>query len=156
VLLDVRPRVPLKNLERMMRIGGDTPLDLSPYVRSYDTHEEAVPSMIDFFARALINSIQEIKFNGLHTEYIQRAQDTSFPRGRLLLGETMRRHQAYGIGHRVAASWFEPSAAAESMSEVRAMVSGKPLHFYCPTQEQNISRFGKCHLWHCLQNLYGC
>lgn len=109
VVLDVRPRVPLKNLERMMRIAEDTPFELSPYLRTYDGHDEPSPSMIDVFARALINTAKEIGFNGVHREYVRRSENTSFPRGRALIGETMQRHEAHGIRHRVTASWFETS-----------------------------------------------
>jgi 5-methylcytosine-specific restriction enzyme subunit McrC len=110
VLLDVRPRVPLKNLTRMMRIAEDTPLELNPFLSYYGGEDEAVPSMIDVFARALINAVREIRFSGVHRDYIQREDDTSFPRGRVLIGETMQRHEAHGIRHRVTSAWFEPSA----------------------------------------------
>lgn len=109
VVLDVRPRVPLDNLERMLRIAEDTPLELSDFFRFYDTLEEPLPSMIDLFAQGLINAIREIEINGSYREYVQREEDTSFPHGRLRLGETMQRHAARGIKHRVDASWFEPT-----------------------------------------------
>jgi len=109
IVLDVRPRVPLKNLERMLRIAEDTPLELGDYFRYYDTFEEPLPSMLDVFAQALITAIGDIENNGLYREYIHREDNTSFPRGRLRLGETMQRHEARGIKHRVTTSWFEPT-----------------------------------------------
>ena len=109
VVLDVRPRVPLDNLERMLRIAEDTPLELSDFLRYYEHHKEPLPSMLDLFAQGLINAIKAIEVDGLHREYVQREEDTSFPHGRLRLGETMQRHTARGIKHRITASWFEPT-----------------------------------------------
>lgn len=109
VVLDVRPRVPLDNLERMLRIAEDTPTELGDFLRYYDTFEEPLPSMLDLFTQGLINAIRGIEENGVFREYIQREEDTSFPHGRLRLGETMQRHAARGIKHRVTASWFEPT-----------------------------------------------
>lgn len=109
VVLDVRPRVPLDNLERMLRIAEETPNDLKDFLRYYEALEEPLPSLLNLFAQGLINAIQKIEENGIYREYIKREEDTSFPHGRLKLGETMQRHAARGIQHRVTASWFEPT-----------------------------------------------
>lgn len=109
VVLDVRPRVPLKNLIRMMRIAEDTPFALDSFLSYYNSRQQRVPSMIDLFADSLISATKEIELNGLHREYLERHNDTSFPRGRILMGESMRRHLARGVRYRAKVSWYEPS-----------------------------------------------
>jgi 5-methylcytosine-specific restriction enzyme subunit McrC len=109
VALDVRSRVPVRNLERILRIADHMPLSLSPYFRRYESHPESAPSLIDLLAESLIAAVDEIGVRGIQREYFQRTNDTSFPRGRILMGETMKRHVARGINYRATASWFESS-----------------------------------------------
>ncbi len=110
VALDVRSRVPIKNMERVLQIAERKPVALNPHFRQYAVHEDSAPSLLDLLAQSFIDSTGEIETFGLHREYIQRTSQTSFPRGRILLGETLRLHEARGIKHRVSASWFEHSA----------------------------------------------
>jgi 5-methylcytosine-specific restriction enzyme subunit McrC len=107
VMLDVRPRVPLKNLTRIMRIAEGQPRELDRFLSYYSECQEALPSMIDYFARALIDRVSDIAFDGLHREYARKSQGTSFPRGRIHIGDTVRRYSTRGIRHHVAASWYE-------------------------------------------------
>lgn len=109
VAIDVRPRVPIANLERLLATAEHAPLALVPHTRTYMPHDAGFPSLLDLLAKALISSINEIEANGVLREYRRRTEDTSFPRGRILLGETMRRNEARGLRHRAAASWFEHS-----------------------------------------------
>jgi len=108
-MLDVRPRVPVKNLTHIMRIAEGKPRELDTFLSYYSERHEGLPSMLDFFARALVDRINYIALDGLHREYVRKSASTSFPRGRIHIGETMRRHTTRGIGHRVAASWYEPT-----------------------------------------------
>jgi 5-methylcytosine-specific restriction enzyme subunit McrC len=66
-------------------------------------------SLLDVLAQALIGALAEIEINGLFRQYVEHLEDTSFPRGRILLNQTMIRHEARGIGYRVTAAWFESS-----------------------------------------------
>ena len=108
-MLDVRPRVPVKNLTHIMRIAEDKPRELETFLSYYSERREGLPSMLDFFARTLVDRIGDIALDGLHREYLRQSESTSFPRGRIHIGETMRRHTSRGIGHHVAASWYEPT-----------------------------------------------
>src|ERR1041384_7553198 len=76
VMLDVRPRVPLANLSRIMRIAEGKPRELEGFLSHYTERSESLPSMLDFFARALTDRITEIAFDGLYREYIEKAEGT--------------------------------------------------------------------------------
>ena len=110
IILDIRPRVPVHNLERILQVTNQVPVTLDLHLREYATHKDPSPSLIDILARSLINAIGEIELYGLHREYAQRRADTSFPRGRILMGATFERHMARGRSHAVTASWFEQSS----------------------------------------------
>lgn len=109
ITLDVRPRVPVKNLERILRVTNEVPKTLNLHLREYAIHDTASPSLIDILARALINAISEIEKYGLYKEYIQKTENASFPRGRIMIGATMRQHEARGRSHAVNSTWFEHS-----------------------------------------------
>lgn len=83
---------------------------MPPFTRKYETHPDSAPSLLDLLAQSLINVVNHIEIQGLHREYVRREADTSFPRGRILMNETTRRHIARGVNHKVRASWFEPTA----------------------------------------------
>lgn len=109
VMLDVKPRVPLKNLTHIMRVAEGRPRELDAFLSYYSERHEPLPSMLDFFARALIDRITDIALDGLHREYLRKSESTAFPRGRIHIGETMRRHTTRGIQHHVVAGWYEPT-----------------------------------------------
>lgn len=109
VMIDVRPRVPFANLERVLRAANQEPLSLAPHTRRYAEHAVGAPSLLQSFADSLVDALAAVEAGGLHRQYLRRTADTSFPRGRILMSETMRRHQARSIHHRAAVSWFEPS-----------------------------------------------
>jgi 5-methylcytosine-specific restriction enzyme subunit McrC len=92
-----------------VRIAEGKPRELDTFLSYYSERHEGLPSMLDFFARALADRISDITLDGLHREYVGRSASTSFPRGRIHIGETMRRHTTRGIGYQVAASWYEPT-----------------------------------------------
>ncbi len=109
VAIDVRPRVPFANLERVLRIVNQEPLSLAPHSRRYAEHVVGAPSLLQSLADGLVDALVSVEAAGLHRQYVRRSADTSFPRGRILMSETMRRHEARGMHHRAAVSWFEPS-----------------------------------------------
>lgn len=107
IAIDVRPRVPIKNLERILRVVDHTPITLHPHTRIYASSEENIPSLLDFFSQSLIDFTAVIEQNGLFREYQQRRDTTSFPRGRILLTDTLQKQVVRGEQHRVTISWYD-------------------------------------------------
>ena len=109
VAIDVRPRVPIANLERLFRISEQSAqqLNLSTYLSRHPEHLESNPSLLDLLTRGLLLAIDEIRQQGLHHDYVQRITNTSFPHGRIMVGETLQRHLGRGISHRAVTTWFE-------------------------------------------------
>jgi 5-methylcytosine-specific restriction enzyme subunit McrC len=109
IAIDVRPRVPIGNLARLLQLSRRKPVQLEKYLRDYGLQEEPSPSLIDSLAGALVNAVRPIEAKGRHYEYQRRVEHTSFPRGRILMGQTMQRFASRGITHRVMASQYERS-----------------------------------------------
>lgn len=109
VAIEVEPRVPISNVERLVRMAEHMPNTLPTFPRSYGTHPEWSGGIVDQLAEELLAGIAQIDAQGLERAYPQRTMDTSFPRGKIQVGVTVQRHLARGVPHRVTASWFQPS-----------------------------------------------
>lgn len=107
VTIEVAPRVPLSNLSRVLRIAKQSPAALEQSSRRYEQEPDMYPSLVDLYARALVERIDEIRLRGLAREYQRRQESTSFPRGRILMGETVKSFVSRGISHKVVVSWFQ-------------------------------------------------
>lgn len=107
VAIEVRPRVPIANLERVFAVGKGQPLQLRRHTRRYASHDESAPSLLDTLAEALADSVSVIETSGLHRDYVRRVDDSGAPRGRILVSRTIQQLEARGIRHRVVSSWFE-------------------------------------------------
>lgn len=106
VALDVRPRVPIDNLERLVSLAEHRPHSLKPHQRSYDFHAETAPALLDIMTDALTEGIELIIAQGLLRRYEEQSEATVFPRGRFDIDRTLRL-RAQGTNHRVHAAWFE-------------------------------------------------
>jgi 5-methylcytosine-specific restriction enzyme subunit McrC len=107
VTIDVRSRVPNRNLDRVLSISEHLPLDLSPHSRHFAAHKQRPESLLDAFANALLREIDTIRSYGRIKQYLPQDLTTSFPKGKILLGPTLRKHFAKGVCHRVEARWYE-------------------------------------------------
>jgi 5-methylcytosine-specific restriction enzyme subunit McrC len=107
VQIEVWPRMPVASLTRMLSVSGVAPVTLDLIAQTYATADETFPSLLDLFAAALATALREVEAYGVYREYMSRRADTSIPKGRILFGETMRRHEVKGVRHRVVASWYE-------------------------------------------------
>jgi 5-methylcytosine-specific restriction enzyme subunit McrC len=74
------------------------------------TAAEPIPSLLDLLTIALLEAMPAIELGGVYREYLHREEETSFPRGRILLGQTLRRCEARGGAPRAVVSWYERSA----------------------------------------------
>jgi len=110
VAIDVRPRIPLSNIEYILLVSQRPPTELGHYTRYYGEHDEAIPSLIDVYTRSLTRMVEAINTEGLHRDYQRQNAETSFPRGRIQMAGTVAKHRSRGESHRVSASWYEQSA----------------------------------------------
>lgn len=105
--LDVSPRVPLANMSRLIAVSGRGPTPLEHSSRQYESGGDLYPSLATIYATALRSQVAHIAHQGFLREYQRIDEMSSLPRGRVRLGETMRRAAAYGLDHRVAVTRFE-------------------------------------------------
>lgn len=106
VVLKVRPRVPIANLTKMVHETGHRPEVLRAF-REYRGGGSATRWIMDMYAEAFLDHVDEVLNLGIYRTYQRQASDGSFPHGRINFNRTIGRHAARGIQHRVAFEWFE-------------------------------------------------
>ncbi len=109
IVVQVRPRVPVRNLSRLIQLSGVPPTVLTT-MRGYDTHGEWNDSLLDAYAGALLGHVETVISHGLLREYVRREEVSSFPRGRVLFSRTIQDLRPRGIRHAAHVAWFDRSA----------------------------------------------
>jgi len=110
VAIEVSPKFAVQNLARLLSIGEHTPISLAPHVRRYRPDGRVIASVLDAMTGRLVELVDDIVSERGHRDYLRTSVDTSLPRGRILVGETLTRHLARRAAHRVAACWFVPTS----------------------------------------------
>lgn len=106
VVVRVKPRVPIANLTRMVIETGHSVLPLSTF-REYSGRGTADDWVMDIYANALLDYIDELLDAGLLRAYQRREGEGHFPHGRIDVTRTVKRFAARGIANKAAFSWFE-------------------------------------------------
>jgi 5-methylcytosine-specific restriction enzyme subunit McrC len=106
VTLNVRPRVPIHNLGRMLEVSKRSPVAIARYMRDYEVDPHFQPELLDLLADAFLDQIAPIESLGLHREYVRLEKATSNPHGRILQHQTLSLHSR-GLKHRVVISSFD-------------------------------------------------
>lgn len=107
--VQVRPRFPIANLERMIDVAGDDPTVLA-LLRNYDLSTSFESWMWHAFSNALLLLVDKIRDCGLILSYRRKVADSTHPNGRIMIAETISKYAARGVGYKVATSGFERSA----------------------------------------------
>lgn len=106
VVLRVLPRMPVSNLTKVLAVSEESPLVLA-VLRTYESSDEQWNEhLLDLYSGALIREVTDLRANGLYREYERREETTSYPRGRVLVNDTVRTLRSRGIAHAARTSWF--------------------------------------------------
>ena len=108
ISIDIRPKVPIHNLTRLLSKSGVAPATFERLTNRYSvSDEEPVPQLMDIFTHGLLTACEPIRQNGIFREYYKREEETSFPRGKIVFHSTIQRHASRNVSHRVTSSWFD-------------------------------------------------
>ncbi len=106
LMVQVKPRFPLRNLSRMVSECGYVPTVLSA-LRHYTVSDTLDDWMLDVMADALLAAFETITLNGLLRTYHRRTETSSYPHGRFDMTGTALLNAAHGTKHTAKYSWFE-------------------------------------------------
>lgn len=106
ITIDVRPKLPVSNLARVIELSQLPLRPLRGIQRDYVTEEQPTISILEFLAQELISSLQELDLHGYHKSYVPRTENTSHPRGRIDIRQTALLNFSRGIRHKLITRRF--------------------------------------------------
>ena len=106
VSLDIRSKVPIKNLERLLAIAETAPSFINAHQRLYDESADVIPDVVDLFAAAILSGLEAMDLLGAHKEYVRQRQLTSQPRGRPVFSSRSVLHLKSPTGPLMEWAWF--------------------------------------------------
>ncbi|MBK5654608.1 MAG: hypothetical protein I4N50_23325, partial [Rhizobium sp.] len=119
IWFDVRPKLPVSNLGRVLEASQRSLVSLEGVSRHYLADHLASGSIVEFIAANLWDAIKPIFTNGFLKEFTQREEYTSHPRGKLNVSRTLK-GWAHGQFHRVHTQRFEQTANVPANRVIKA------------------------------------
>ncbi|MBY3215937.1 hypothetical protein HFO21_16475 [Rhizobium laguerreae] len=110
ITIDVRPKLPVRNLARVLEVARAPLTPLANADRYYLATEAPIPSILEFLGRNLVSAMRDIDVHGMHKEYVGQTHSTSQPSGRIDLSSSLQRHWSRGQLHCVVSSRFDLSS----------------------------------------------
>jgi 5-methylcytosine-specific restriction enzyme subunit McrC len=110
VTIEVNPKLPVRNLARVLDVARSSLMPLATADRLYLTNDGPTDSIMEFFGRNLLDAVKPLELLGLHKEYVRRALSTTHPSGRIDISSSLKQHWSHGQLHRVVAQRFEQTS----------------------------------------------
>lgn len=106
ISIEVEPKLPISNLARVLDIARSSLVALEGADRLYHSQDHQTNGILEFLGVNLVDAMKAIQENGLHKEYVSVTEKTSYPRGKLLYSDTVKKCWSRGEFHRVNARHF--------------------------------------------------
>ena len=107
VIIDVRPKVPIRNLVNLVGKSGRDITLLDFYMRTYAGLENPPENIFEFLCRCLSIELRWIVKQGVYREYVRFEESATMPRGRLLFGSTIGKRWSKGEVYKLDVSYFQ-------------------------------------------------
>ncbi|WP_207921082.1 McrC family protein [Burkholderia pyrrocinia] len=104
--LEIVPKVPIANLERILLLGNSIPMKFQEFRRLYNYSKYVPKSVADLLVENFLDSLEMLHEQGMLRLYSRQSEIGLFPRGRIDINRTIRARGAAGV-HHVAYSWSE-------------------------------------------------
>ena len=101
ISIEVEPKLPVRNLSRVLDIARGSIGQLSGIDRAYLAQEERTDSILEFMGENLLAALVEIEERGFHKEYQPLTEKTSHPSGKVRYSDTVSKCWSRGELHRV-------------------------------------------------------
>lgn len=107
ITINVKPKLPVSNLSRVIELAQHSIESLAIGRRFYATRPEATISVIEFLANNLIMAMRDIELRGLYKSYDPQTTNSSRPKGRINIQQTLLLNFSRGIKHKIYSRHFE-------------------------------------------------
>ena len=105
ISVEVKPKLPVGNLAHILDYAraslGSVELD-----RLYELSDDQGSTVLEFLLSNLLSALRQVRARGYLKRYVRRSE-AGLPRGRILVGQTIKSLWSRGAKHRVATESFE-------------------------------------------------
>lgn len=108
LLIDIRPKVPISNLERIVFVSNYSPKILKEFKRKYDPHTYSSVSLSEFIIDCFLRLMEELCVNGLVKDFAACSSTGLFPKGRINFSATIRA-RSKSNDSRLVTQWYDRS-----------------------------------------------
>ncbi|MET3781116.1 5-methylcytosine-specific restriction enzyme subunit McrC [Brevundimonas sp. 1080] len=123
IAVDVRPKLPVSNLARVLDLAG-TPIGaLAGADRSYSREKLPSRSITLFLLANLTRAIQPLSEHGIWKSYVRVARRTSTPSGRINVSSTLKTCLSRGMRHHAVAERFLLTSDTPANRVIRAALT---------------------------------
>lgn len=106
ITVDVRPKLPVGNLARIIELTGSPLNALNRLKQSYVFEGDSSQSVLEFLTGSLLRELKIIFTKGLNRTYVRTEENSAHPRGHLNTERTLRLNFVRGIRHRASSSFY--------------------------------------------------
>lgn len=110
ISIEVRPKLPVKNLARVLDRARASLKSLEKVDRLYREDNNQGATVLEFLLWNLADALEPVRARGLLKEYVRRSEVVSHPRGRINLAETLQTCWSTGKRHKVKSERFEQTS----------------------------------------------
>ena len=103
--LNVIPKVPISNLERLVFLSNHKPDVLKSFKRRYSPHDYSSKTLSEFLTDCLIKHIEDILNTGIFKQFTKVENTTLFPSGKINFNKTIRARGKSNSSHVVTSSY---------------------------------------------------
>jgi 5-methylcytosine-specific restriction enzyme subunit McrC len=105
--IDVRPKLPVGNLARILQISQQQIQVIERLDRLYESVEQQTASLLELMVRNLLRALTAVQTHGFDKSYEVQHQNNSHPRGRISIPRTVRINFSRGSSHKLIADRHE-------------------------------------------------
>lgn len=123
IAVDVRPKLPVSNLARVLDLAGAPIGALAGADRSYGVEKLPSRSITLFLLANLARAIQPLSEHGIWKSYVKVTQRTSAPSGRVNVSSTFQTCLRRGMRHQAVAERFSLTSNTPANRVIRAALT---------------------------------
>ncbi len=135
--IEVRPRVPVKNLVRCLKISRSNFKELRGLKRLFDSSKDSFDALLDTLTEDLLEAVERIRYFGIYKTYSKLDIVTSHPKGRINLSAAAKESFKPSKHEKIHCTWFDRTinnppnqcilTALESLAQKYACLIGQKM-----------------------------
>lgn len=92
ITLDVVPRIPFNNINRILDVSGSSLSRLDNYYRDYEARETSGSMVRRFIVECFLAEFESVSKKRVHKKYKRRTENSGFPKGKIHFAHSLKKN----------------------------------------------------------------